>query len=194
MSSIRPSTALSMTWNFGLVRGSEQWWNWHDSFQHLCLKIVRTTGLLWNQPSPFMVTYRNIRWLWSAASTACDEGSCPASALTVLDNCASFPNIYALLQILATLPVTPTEAERMFSRLERSLAAIQSTMEEQRLGALLCFRFIVRIHHQLMALSNDLVQHLHEDWILFCKLKQLIESKECFIVRVKGFSYYKICR
>jgi len=40
-----------------------------------------------------------------------------------------------LLQLLATIPVATAEAERLFSKLERTLTAIRSTMDEQRLEA-----------------------------------------------------------
>ena len=37
----------------------------------------------------------------------------------------------------ATLPVTTAEAERLFSKLERTVTAIRSAMDEQRLEALI---------------------------------------------------------
>jgi len=46
-------------------------------------------------------------------------------------------NIYRLLSILGTLPVTTCEPERVFSKLQRTLTSIRSTMTEDRLEALL---------------------------------------------------------
>lgn len=48
-----------------------------------------------------------------------------------------YPNISIILQLLATLPVTTAEAERVFSKVERTLTAIRASMEEERLEALL---------------------------------------------------------
>ena len=56
-----------------------------------------------------------------------------------------YRNIALLLQILAALPVTTAEAERLFSKLERTLTAIRSTMEEKRLEALL----MLQVHKDL---------------------------------------------
>ena len=47
-----------------------------------------------------------------------------------------FPNIHLLLKVLATLPVSTASPERVFSKLERKLTAICSTMSEERLEAL----------------------------------------------------------
>ncbi|KAF0309556.1 repressor of the inhibitor of the protein kinase [Amphibalanus amphitrite] len=50
--------------------------------------------------------------------------------------CDAFPATSRLLMILATLPVSTAEAERMFSKLDRTLSATRSTMTESRLEAL----------------------------------------------------------
>lgn len=61
----------------------------------------------------------------------------PRTALTTLDHCSMYPNISIILQLLATLPVTTAEAERVFSKVERTLTAIRASMEEERLEALI---------------------------------------------------------
>lgn len=61
----------------------------------------------------------------------------PKSAIAALDHTASFPNMAILLQILGTIPVTTAEAERCFSKLERTLTSIRTTMQETRLESLL---------------------------------------------------------
>ena len=50
--------------------------------------------------------------------------------------CDHFLNIKLLLQF-ATLPITTAEAERVFSKMEKTATAIRAAMEENRLEALL---------------------------------------------------------
>ncbi|KAG0724734.1 repressor of the inhibitor of the protein kinase [Chionoecetes opilio] len=58
----------------------------------------------------------------------------PQSALASLDSCYEYyPNIKTFLQMLATLPVTTAEPERLFSRMERTLTSIRVSMSEIRL-------------------------------------------------------------
>ena len=76
------------------------------------------------------------------------EDKRPSTTLSALDHCGKggyYRNIALLLQILATLPVTTAEAERLFSKLERTLTSIRSTMEEKRLEALL----MLQVHKAL---------------------------------------------
>ena len=60
------------------------------------------------------------------------------SAVCALNLCSSsvYPNIHKLLQILATLPVSTAEPERMFSKVDLTLTDVRSTMSEERLEAL----------------------------------------------------------
>ena len=55
----------------------------------------------------------------------------PKSAVAALDHTSSFPNIAIFLKHLSTIPSTAAEAERCFSKLERTLTSNRSTMEEQ---------------------------------------------------------------
>jgi len=68
---------------------------------------------------------------WKGIATA-DR---PQTVLSALDHCARNPNLSLWLQLLATIPVTTAEAERLFSKLERTLTAIRSAMYEERLKA-----------------------------------------------------------
>jgi hypothetical protein len=61
----------------------------------------------------------------------------PKSAVAALDHASSFPNIGVVLQIVATIPVTTAEAERCFSKLERTLTGIRASMGEKRLESLM---------------------------------------------------------
>ena len=61
--------------------------------------------------------------LWRRKWERVAEDSRPSTALSALDHCGNdgyYRNIALLLQILATLPVTTAEAERLFSKLERT--------------------------------------------------------------------------
>jgi len=55
------------------------------------------------------------------------------------------PNIRQLLLILATLPVTTAEAERLFSKVERTATAARAHMTEDRLEALV----MINTHRRL---------------------------------------------
>lgn len=69
----------------------------------------------------------------------------PQTALAALEQAKMFPNISVVLQIMATLPISTAEAERCFSKLERTLTAIRASMEEGRLESLL----LLQIHRDL---------------------------------------------
>jgi len=65
--------------------------------------------------------------------------SIPVTAIATLNSCPEdlYPNIFVLLKILATLPVSTCEPERMFSKVERTMTAIRSSMSEDRLESLI---------------------------------------------------------
>jgi len=75
--------------------------------------------------------------LWHHKWQAVDVADRPKTVLSALDHCTAYPNFSLLLQLLATIPVTTAEADRLFSKLERTLTAIRSKMDEQRLEALI---------------------------------------------------------
>jgi len=64
----------------------------------------------------------------------------------------TFPNIHKLLKVLATLPVSTATPERVFSKLERTLTALRSTMSEERLQDLI----LLQAHRErVTAMSVD---------------------------------------
>ena len=65
------------------------------------------------------------------------ELTCP-TAITALNKCpaTTFPIIHGLLRVLAVLPVSTAEPERVFSRVGRTLSALRATMTEERMEAL----------------------------------------------------------
>ena len=83
------------------------------------------------------------------------EKARPSSAIAALDACPPelLPNINKLLQILATLPVTTAEPERLFSRVSLAETCIRATMSEERLEALR----LLQVYRQCPALTVDSV-------------------------------------
>lgn len=75
----------------------------------------------------------------SDAEETDDQVTVPKTAIHAINLCDEdvFPNIFTLLKILATLPVSTCEPERMFSKVDRTLTSIRSTMGEERLEGLL---------------------------------------------------------
>ena len=77
--------------------------------------------------------------LWKAQWTERQQlASEISTAAAALKHCSALtlPNIRALLVMLATLPVTTAEAERVFSKVERTATAARAHMTEDRLEAL----------------------------------------------------------
>ena len=59
----------------------------------------------------------------------------------------AFPNIYVLLVIASTLPVTTCETERANSQLKLLKTYLRSTMSEERLAALA----IIKVHRRMVS-------------------------------------------
>jgi len=58
-----------------------------------------------------------------------------------------------MLMILATLPVCTAEAERLFSKVERTLSALRSSMSEDRLEALI----LLQAHRELLPETDEII-------------------------------------
>ena len=54
----------------------------------------------------------------------------PSTAIAALNEChtIAFPILHRLLAVLAVLPISNAESERIFSKVERTLTALRSTM------------------------------------------------------------------
>jgi len=76
--------------------------------------------------------------LWRQQWTNKEEAGKIMTAAAALERCSPvmMPNIRQLLLILATLPVTTAEAERVFSKVVRTATAARAHMTEDRLEAL----------------------------------------------------------
>ena len=89
----------------------------YASLLDLSLTVIKAEYTLWQQ-----------HWRDDKQSVAL----LPANALDSLNHCSakSNPNMHLLLKVLATLPVSTATPERVFSKLERTLTALRSTMTE----------------------------------------------------------------
>jgi hypothetical protein len=83
------------------------------------------------------------------------------TAILALNMCPStfYPNINILLRILATLPSTMAEPERMFSKATKTLSAICSSMSEERLEACV----LLQAHRDMMPDSSTIIDHLQKN-------------------------------
>jgi hypothetical protein len=79
------------------------------------------------------------------------------TATLALNMCPStfYPNINILLRILATLPSTTAEPERMFSKVTKTLSAIRSSMSEERLEACV----LLQAHRDMMPDTSAIIDH-----------------------------------
>ena len=78
------------------------------------------------------------------------------STIDAVNQCptAALPIMHCMLTILATLPVCTAEAEITFSKVERTLTALRSTMTEDRLDALI----LLQSHNELLPDTASIVE------------------------------------
>ena len=78
-----------------------------------------------------------LRW-WHTLWTDVEDSETPQNFIQALASCDSdsFPNIYQLLLIVCTLPVTSAEAERTFSLFRRIKTFTRSTLSEEHFSDL----------------------------------------------------------
>ena len=67
----------------------------------------------------------------------------------------SLPNVHKLLQVLSVLPVSTAEAERVFSKVKRTLTYLRSTMSECRLEALT----LMEAHRENLPSTSEIVDY-----------------------------------
>jgi hypothetical protein len=60
-----------------------------------------------------------------------------------------------MLVILATLPVSTAEAERTFSKVERTLTALRATMTEEKLDSLI----LLQAHRDIIPDNDSIIDH-----------------------------------
>ena len=76
--------------------------------------------------------------LWKRKWSEVEKSDRPASLAKATKNCdkLKFPNIFTLIKIGCTLPVTSAECERSFSAMRRLRAWLRCTMKSDRLSSL----------------------------------------------------------
>lgn len=99
--------------------------------------------------------------IWCHKWKTVDEGKKPNKILEILDDCDQnfYPNIYNLLKILATLPVSTCEVERSFSSLKRIKNYLRNTMENERLNGLA----LMSIHYPTQFTSEDVLNEMSKN-------------------------------
>nr|CAI5825293.1 unnamed protein product [Callosobruchus analis] len=84
----------------------------------------------------------------------------PKCAIDALNACnaAIYPNIFTLLKIFATIPISTATAERTFSTLRRLKSYLRNTMSENRLNGLAN----LNIHRWIQVDTNEVLAILKE--------------------------------
>ena len=105
-------------------------------------------------PSPSLVPDELHRWkLQFLNRKKADIPDSWAKAIQECDSCV-FPNLYILLKIACTIPVTSCECERSFSALRRLHTYTRATMGQDRLSALA----LMHIHYDIDVDTSDTVK------------------------------------
>ena len=107
------------------------------SFSHYTLDFSTAIELYKGDlPTPEIIEQEILRWKVKWASVP--ENERPQTCATAIKLCSSiaFPNIYTLLKIACTLPVTSCECERSASVIRRLDNYMRHCMTEERLTAL----------------------------------------------------------
>jgi len=71
----------------------------------------------------------------------------------------SLINLKTIFCILATLPVTTMEAERLFSKMEQTVTNARATMTEDRMESLL----LLQTHRQLLPATGCVLERFSRD-------------------------------
>ena len=79
------------------------------------------------------------------------------TAIAALNACpaAFYPNINKLLRVLATLPSSTAEPERVFSKVTKTLSAVRSTMTDDCLEACV----LLQVHRDILPHTTDVIEH-----------------------------------
>ena len=97
-------------------------------------------------PSPHLLSTEFSRWKRACASTPVDKRADMLEKALLFCDRDDYPNIFVLLVIACTLPVTTCEMERSNSQLKLLKTYIHSTMTEERLSSLA----VIKIHREMV--------------------------------------------
>lgn len=95
--------------------------------------------------------------LWWSKWEKSEPNMRPSTGSDTLAHCeeAFYPNLYRLIQILVTLPITTASAERSFSSLRLLKSYLRSTMSEERLTGLA----LLYSHREISVTASDVINH-----------------------------------
>ena len=104
-------------------------------------------------PTSFLARSELLRWRAKWEGQGAEDR--PATLRTAIKACDKdiFPNVYALLQLGCTLPVTSCENERANSALKNLKTYLRSTMGQEWLSSL----SLMHIHYNFPVDLNDIV-------------------------------------
>ncbi|XP_054263675.1 52 kDa repressor of the inhibitor of the protein kinase-like [Macrosteles quadrilineatus] len=124
-----PKTELSQIGKLQMLLPAEG--RFQEGFQDLVLEGAR----LYANDLPCYDALKGELSIWKHmwASRSQDFPKCPAHAMRYT---TSLPNISVLIQIICTIPVTTSTAERSFSALRRLKTYLRTTITEERLNGL----------------------------------------------------------
>lgn len=105
-----------------------------DTFENNITDLVQKYSQLLPSFSSLVVIAEHKLW-WTSLQNL---SKIPSNLSELLNNCNEnyYPNVYKLLKIVATLPITTATAERSFSTLRRLKTYLRNTMAENRLNGL----------------------------------------------------------
>ena len=98
-------------------------------------------------PSSHMLSTEFRRWKIKYSSMPSDQRPDTLGGALLSCETEDYPNIFVLLTIACTLPVTTCENERSNSQLKLLKTYLRSTMTEKRLSSLA----LIKIHHDMVA-------------------------------------------
>ena len=98
---------------------------------------------------------------WRDLWKQCDAQSQPHNLCDSLKKCDEdqFPNLFVLLKLGCTLPVTSCEAERSFSALRRTMTSLRSKMGENRLAGLTLMNIHRDVHVDQELIIKQFIQN-----------------------------------
>jgi hypothetical protein len=98
--------------------------------------------------------------LWQRKFTTLEKSTIPNSAIQAIQMCNPnlFPNIYKLLKILVTLPVTTCTTERSFSTLKYLKSYLRNSTSQERLNGLA----MLFIHKNIQVTEDEVLNVLQK--------------------------------
>lgn len=129
------------------------------NYKHYSDSIVKKEALLWK-----------LKWETSNET--------PRTFIDSLQLCSNslFPNIYNILKVCATLPVTVATVERSFSTLKRIKTYLRNTTEEKRLNGLA----LMSIHREIeISVSEVLDKFCEKNRKLFITVRVSFSQNFC---------------